>query len=189
MRRTPLDFGEVSSSGEPLGPNLGGSLPSVKLQPSTILGAFKKDSADEPGPCSPRAEQKGAARPAPYSDFRVFAPPDGFDMYPAIRSHRNTLYCPATWKIEPLPRKLFHGRRYLAQTGGTSRADTRKTAFEDRGGPRGANLQPRSPLLSHRELVSGPFCHSKRTEADRSLLASTPEYRTHSRQAQRRHVQ
>jgi predicted MPP superfamily phosphohydrolase len=104
MRRTPLDFGEVSSSGEPLGPNLGGSLPSVKLQPSTILGAFKKDSADEPGPCSPRAEQKGAARPAPYSDFRVFAPPDGFDMYPAIRSHRNTLYCPATWKIEPLPR-------------------------------------------------------------------------------------
>jgi hypothetical protein len=42
MRRTPLDFGEVSSSGEPLGPNLGGSLPSVKLQASTILGAFKK---------------------------------------------------------------------------------------------------------------------------------------------------
>jgi hypothetical protein len=42
MRRTPLDFGEVSSSGEPLGPNLGGSLPGVKLQASTILGAFKK---------------------------------------------------------------------------------------------------------------------------------------------------
>src|SRR4051794_32288311 len=42
MRRTPLDFGEVSSSGEPLGPNLGGSLSSVKLQASTILGAFKK---------------------------------------------------------------------------------------------------------------------------------------------------
>ena len=35
----------------------------------------------------------------------------------------------------------------------------------------GANLRPRSPLLSHRELVSGPFCHSKRTEVDRSLLA------------------
>src|ERR1700722_18197726 len=78
-------------------------------------------------------------------------------------------------------RKLFHGRKYLAQTGGTSRTAVRKRAFGDRDGPRGANLRPRSALLSHRELVSGPFRHSKRTEADRSLLASTPEYRTHSR--------
>src|SRR5258708_30778276 len=84
--------------------------------------------------------------------------------------------------------KLFHGRRYLAQTGGTSRAATRKTAIGHRDGPRGANLRSKPPLLSHKELVSGPFCHSKRTEADRSLLASTSEYRTHSRQAQRRYV-
>src|SRR5437879_2671388 len=47
----------------------------------------------------------------------------------------------------------------------------------------------KTPLLSHRELVSGPFCHSKYPEVDGSLLARAPEYRTHSRQAQRRYVQ
>src|SRR3979490_378076 len=93
------------------------------------------------------------------------------------------------WKVEPISEKLLHGRRYLSQTGGTSRTAPRETAIGHRDGPRGANLRPGPPLLSHRELVSGPFCHSKRTEADRSLLASTPEYRTHSRQAQRGYVQ
>src|ERR1019366_396301 len=81
-------------------------------------------------------------------------------------------------------RKLFHGRGYLAQIGGTSRTAPRKTANGYREGPRGANLRQRPALLSHRELVSGPFCHSKHTEADRSLLARTPEYRTHSLEAQ-----
>src|ERR1017187_9627375 len=81
-------------------------------------------------------------------------------------------------------RKLFHGRRYLAQIGGTSRTALRETAIGHRDGPRGAKFRPRPYLLSHRELVSGPFGHSKRTEADRALLARTPEYRTHSRQAQ-----
>src|SRR3981189_2173679 len=85
--------------------------------------------------------------------------------------------------------KLFHGRRYLAQTSGASRTAPRETAIGHRDRPRGENLRPRPHPLSHRELVSGPFCHSKCPEADRSLLARTPEYRTHSRQAQRRYVQ
>src|SRR5882762_4629336 len=93
------------------------------------------------------------------------------------------------WKVEPISETLFHGRRYLARTRGTSRTAPRETAIGHRDGPRGANLRPRPPLLSHKELVSGPFCHSKRTEADRSLRASTPEYRTHSLQAQRGYVQ
>src|SRR5229473_6816611 len=93
------------------------------------------------------------------------------------------------WKVEPISGKLFHGRRYLSQTGGTSRTAPRETAIGHRDGPRGANLRPRPPLLSHKELVSGPFCHSKRPEADRSLLARAPEYRTHSRQAQRHYAQ
>src|SRR5665647_1644410 len=66
-------------------------------------------------------------------------------------------------------REVFHGRRYLAQIGGTSRTTPRETTIGYRERPRGANLRPRPHLLSHRELVSGPFCHSKRTEADRSL--------------------
>src|SRR3981081_664386 len=86
-------------------------------------------------------------------------------------------------------RKLFHGRIYLAQVGGTSRTAPRETTIGYRDGLRGANLRPRPHPLSYRELVSGPFCHSKCPEADRSLLARTPEYRTHSRQAQRRYVQ
>src|ERR1700737_1563379 len=86
-------------------------------------------------------------------------------------------------------RKLFHGPRYLAQTGGTSRTALRETAIGHRDGPRDTNLRPRPPLLSHRELVSGPFCYSKYSEVDGSLLARTPEYTTHSRQAQRRYVQ
>src|ERR1700730_12586337 len=86
--------------------------------------------------------------------------------------------------VEPISEELSHGRRYLAQTGGTSRTAPRKTENGYREGPRGANLRQRPALLSHRELVSGPFCHSKRTEADRSLLARTPEYRTHSLEAQ-----
>src|ERR1700676_4235058 len=85
--------------------------------------------------------------------------------------------------------KLFHGRRYLAQTRGTSRTAPRETAIGYRDGPRGENLRPRLHLLSHRELVSGPFCHSKCPEVDRSLLARAPEYGTHSLQAQRRYVQ
>src|SRR6266850_3580907 len=86
-------------------------------------------------------------------------------------------------------RKLFHGPRYLAQTGRASRTALRETAIGHRDGPRGTNLRPKPPLLSHRELVSGPFCYSKYPEVDGSLLARAPEYRTHSRQAQRRYVQ
>src|ERR1700730_4634370 len=92
------------------------------------------------------------------------------------------------WKVEPISEKLFHGRRYFSQTGRTPRTAPRETAIRHRDGPRGANLR-RPPLLSHRELVSGPFCHSKRPEVDGSLLARAPKYRTYSRQAQRRYVQ
>src|SRR6266576_4576530 len=81
------------------------------------------------------------------------------------------------------------GQRYFEQIGGASWSAPCETAIGDRERPRGANLRPRPPLLSHRELVSGPFSHSKRTEADRALLARTPEYRTHRRQAQGRNVQ
>src|ERR1700736_4823129 len=92
-------------------------------------------------------------------------------------------------KAEPLRRELSRGQRYIAQTRGTSRTAPRETATGHRDGPRGANLRPRPHLLSHRELVSGPFCHSKCPEVDGSLLARAPEYRTHSRQVQRRYVQ
>src|SRR6266567_5144365 len=60
-------------------------------------------------------------------------------------------------------RKLFHGRRYLAQNGGASRTVPCETAIGYRDGPRGTNLRPIPPLLSHKELVSSPFCHSKCT--------------------------
>src|SRR5664280_3461722 len=69
-------------------------------------------------------------------------------------------------------RKLFHGRRYLAQIGGTSRTVPRETAIGHRDGPRGAKFRPRPHLLSHKELVSGPFGHSKRTEADRGFIGA-----------------
>jgi len=42
----------------------------------------------------------------------------------------------------------------LRKTGGTSRTALRETAIGHRDGPRGANLRPKPPLLSHRELVS-----------------------------------
>src|ERR1019366_7105226 len=87
-------------------------------------------------------------------------------------------------QVEPTSEEVTFGRSYLAQTRGTSRTAPRETAIGHRDGPRGAKFRPRPHLLSHRELVSGPFGHSKRTEADRALLARTPEYRTHSRQAQ-----
>src|SRR5258707_49279 len=68
-------------------------------------------------------------------------------------------------------------------------ASPSETAIGYRDGPRGENLRPKLHLLSHRELVSGPFGHSKCPEVDRSLLARAPEYGTHSLQAQRRYVQ
>src|SRR5260370_21386285 len=96
--------------------------------------------------------------------------------------------CPEGWSSR-FRRKLFHGRRYLAQTGRTSRTAPRETATGHRDRLRGANLRPKPLPPSHRELVSGPFRHSKYPEADRSLLARTPEFRKHSHQAQRRYVQ
>src|ERR1022692_5004288 len=85
-------------------------------------------------------------------------------------------------------RKLFHGRRYLAQIGGTSRTAPRKTAIGHRGGPRSASLWPRAYLLPFRELAFGAGDHSKCAEANGSLLACPPECRTRHCQAKRPEV-
>src|SRR5437879_2736577 len=88
-------------------------------------------------------------------------------------------------RIAAISEAALYGRGHSAEIGAASRAPARQTAIGDRERARGANLRPRPQLLSHRELVFGPFVDSKRAEADRPLRARATECGTHYRQAQR----
>jgi hypothetical protein len=82
-------------------------------------------------------------------------------------------------------RKLIRGQKYLAQTGGTSRTDPRKTAIGDRDGPRGTSLWPRAYLLPFRELVLGAGDNSADIEKDQAIALTAVALHESVRGAQR----
>jgi len=74
------------------------------------------------------------------------------------------------WKIEPISEEIIPWTRISCAN--WRNVSGRSTQDSDWGS---------RPITKHK---SSAKASSKRTEADRSLLARTPEYRTHSRQAQ-----